>query len=117
MDLIVAMPQPEQQPGARQVTGDAHGHAIRGTSTLDLDPVTLTWQVPSVGAFGDDALGIWHQPEPVIRFIYIKSFRFLLSTAARESVWTWRSARAELGKPLRGLPHGPRYRLVRGRGR
>src|SRR5205807_546869 len=29
------------------------------------------------------------------------------STASRESVWTCRSARAELGKPLRGLPHGP----------
>src|SRR6266571_4788595 len=29
------------------------------------------------------------------------------STASRESVWTCRSALAELGKPLRGLPHGP----------
>jgi len=29
------------------------------------------------------------------------------STASRESAWTCRSARAELGKPLRGLPHGP----------
>src|SRR5713101_9700958 len=31
----------------------------------------------------------------------------LESTASRESAWTCRSARAELGKPLRGLPHGP----------
>jgi hypothetical protein len=31
------------------------------------------------------------------------------STAPRESAWTCRSALAELGKPLRGLPHGPRY--------
>src|SRR6266542_3706837 len=31
----------------------------------------------------------------------------LESTAPRESAWTCRSARAELGKPLRGLPHGP----------
>jgi hypothetical protein len=29
------------------------------------------------------------------------------STASRESAWTCRSARAELGKPLRGFPHGP----------
>src|SRR5713101_8171265 len=31
----------------------------------------------------------------------------LESTASRESAWTCRSALAELGKPLRGLPHGP----------
>src|SRR6202035_5707124 len=29
------------------------------------------------------------------------------STASRESAWTCRSALAELGKPLRGLPHSP----------
>src|SRR5712691_10648395 len=29
----------------------------------------------------------------------------LKSTAPREWAWTWRSARAELGKPLRGFPH------------
>jgi hypothetical protein len=27
------------------------------------------------------------------------------SKTPQEMVWTWRSARTELGKPLRGLPH------------
>src|SRR4051812_42180104 len=70
--LTGGMTESEYEPRrALPLTRNTDDYAIRRASSLDVDPVTLSSEIPTVAAFGHHTVDIWQQLEPVFGIAHV----------------------------------------------
>ena len=80
MQVAVSMAKREHKCGGVVVAGHADDDAIRGALALDLDPISSSEAIPSIGSFGDDPFDSRNARKPVIGQIQVVCLQYELET-------------------------------------
>lgn len=71
MQVAVGVSKREHECGCVVVSGHADDDAIRGALALDLNPISSSEAIPSIGSLGDDPFDRRNTRKPVVRQVQV----------------------------------------------
>jgi hypothetical protein len=80
MQVAVRMANREHKCGRVVVAGYADDDAIRGALALDLDPISSSEAIPSIGSLGDDPFDRRNTRKPLVRQVQVSGLQDELET-------------------------------------